>query len=30
MFGSILERYNDLINAMGNGTSLHDVVEKAR
>lgn len=30
MFSSILERYNDLINAMGNGTSLCDVVEKAR
>lgn len=30
MFSSILERYNDLINAMGNGTSLHEVVEKAR
>ena len=30
MFSSILERYNGLINAMENGTSLHDVVEKAR
>lgn len=30
MFTPILERYNELINAMGNGTSLRDVVEKAR
>lgn len=30
MFTPILERYNELINAMGNGISLYDVVEKAR
>lgn len=30
MFSSILERYNNLINAMGNAASLRDVVEKAR
>ena len=30
MFSSILERYNDLIYAMGNAASLRDVVEKAR
>lgn len=30
MFSSIFDRYNDFINAMGNGTSLYDVVEKAR
>lgn len=30
MFSSILERYNNLINKMGNSTSLCDIVEKAR